>query len=479
MKTKTGFIEGEARIQATLFPEILDDYITKENPIRIIDAFVDNRDLGNLGFKAIPAKTGRPGYHPSTMLKLFIYGYLNRIQSSRRLERESGRNVELMWLLGRLSPDFKTIADFRKDNGKGIKNICRTFIDICRQMNMFTDAVVAIDGSKFKALNSKKNNYTPKKLKFHIERVEKHIDDYLKQMEVTDQAENKTADERPVEEKITELKQKLSELKALEEQMNDAPDKQLSTTDPDSRLLKTQGMTRSVCYNVQTAVDAKNHLIVAHEVINTTDRGQLCMVGKQAQDALKNKELTVIADKGYFSGPDIKDAQDAGMITLVPKGDTSGSDKKGIFNLSMFEYDAQKDVYICPADKELTYRFTGIERGMNNGKYFLDIMTCRACKLKSQCTNSSAQRRITRWEHQDSIDQMNELMEANPESMLIRKQTVEHPYGTIKCWMGATHFLTKRFKNVSTEMSLHVLAYNLKRMMSIFGPQELIAAMTA
>ncbi len=478
MKTKTGFIEGEARIQATLFPELLDDYIIKENPTRVIDVFVDNLDLSKLKFKTISAKTGRPGYHPSTMLKLFIYGYLNRIQSSRRLEKESGRNVELMWLLGRLAPDFKTIADFRKDNGKGIKNTCRTFIDICRQLNMFTDAIVAIDGSKFKAVNSKENNYTPKKLKFHIERVEKHIDDYLQQLDSADKKEELENDGRSIQDKITWLKNRLSELKAMEYEVSNHPDKQISTVDPDSRLMKTQGMTRSVCYNVQTAVDPKNHLIVAHEVTNTPDRGQLCKVGKQAQAALKNKGITVIADKGYFSSPDIKDTQDAGMTALVPKGDTSAHKKKGIFNLSMFRYDVKKDVYTCPADKELTYRFTSFERKMNIRKYFLDVMTCRACKQKAQCTNSPTQRRLSRWEHQDSIDDMNDVMKANPESMLIRKQTVEHPYGTIKSWMGATHFLTRRFKNVSTEMSLHVLAYNLKRMMSIFGEVELIAAMT-
>ncbi len=475
----SGFIEGACRSQATLFPERLDDYLTEENPIRVIDAFVDSLELSNLGFKTVPAETGRPGYHPSTMLKLYVYGYLNRIQSSRRLECEAGRNVELMWLLGRLSPDFKTIADFRKNNGKGIKNTCRTFIGLCRQLNMFTDAVVAIDGSKFKAVNGKNNNYTPQKLKFHIERVERHIDDYLKQMETADEEENKTADDTPMEEKISELKQKLSELKALEAQVNDDPDKQVSTTDPDSRLMKTQGMNRVVCYNVQTAVDAENHLIVAHEVTNTIDRGQLCRVGQQAQVALANKALTVIADKGYYGGPDIKAAQDAGMTVLVPKGDTSGSEKKGIFNRSMFKYDARNDVYICPAGKALSHRFTGSERGMNIRKYFLDVMTCRACQLKPQCTNSPGLRRMSRWEHQGRIDQMNETMKAYPDHVLIRKQTVEHPYGTIKFWMGATHFLTRRLPNVGTEMSLHVLAYNLKRMISILGPDKLIAAMTA
>jgi transposase len=475
----SGFIKGEARNQATLFPEALDDYITEENPIRVIDVFVDNLNLSNLGFKTVSAETGRPAYHPSTMLKLFIYGYLNRIQSTRRLEREAGRNVELMWLLGRLAPDFKTIADFRKDNGKGIKNTCREFIGLCRQMNMFTDAVVAIDGSKFKAVNSKENNYTPKKLQFHIDRVEKHIDNYLKQLDDADKEAEKDIDDTPIQEKIAWLKKRLSELKALEVEVHHHPDKQISTTDPDSRLLKTQGMTRAVCYNVQSAVDTKHHLIVAHEVTNKQDRGQLCSMGKQTQAALGQEAITVIADKGYYGGQDIKDTQDAGMIPLVPKGDTSGSEKKGIFNRSQFKYDADRDVYICPANQVLPYRFTSEEKGLTLKRYWAYDPTCRACEMKPQCSNSKQPRRITRWEHQGQIDQMDELMSFMPDSMLIRKQTVEHPFGTIKSWMGATHFLTKRLQNVSTEMSLHVLAYNLRRMMSILGPDKLIAAMAA
>lgn len=475
----TGFIEGETRLQATLFPEILDEYITEENPVRVIDVYVDNLDLSELGFKTESARTGRPGYHPSTMLKLFIYGYLNRIQTSRRLEREAGRNVELMWLLGRLAPDFKTIADFRKDNGKGIKNTCRAFIDICRQLNMFTDAVVAIDGSKFKAVNSKENNYTPKKLQFHIDRVERHIDNYLQQMDEADKEAEKNVDDTPIKEKIAWLKKRLSELKALEVEVNNHPDKQLSTTDPDSRLLKTQGMTRAVCYNVQSAVDTKHHLIVAHEVTNKQDRGQLCSMGEQAQAALDQDAITVLADKGYYSGPDIKATQDAGMTPLVPKGDTSASEKKGIFNRTRFKYDADKDVYICPANQVLPYRFTSLEHGMMQKRYWAHDPTCRACQLKPQCSNSKQSRRITRWEHQGQLDQMDNLMTSMPDSMLIRKQTVEHPFGTIKSWMGSTHFLTKRIQNVSTEMSLHVLAYNLRRMISIVGHDKLIAAMAA
>jgi transposase len=475
----SGFIEGACRTQATLFPDRLDDYITDENDIRVIDAFIDSLELSNLGFKTIPADTGRPAYHPSTMLKLFVYGYLNRVQSSRRLEREAGRNVELMWLLGRLAPDFKTIADFRRDNGKGIKNSCREFIGLCRQLNMFTDAVVAIDGSKFKAVNSKENNYTPKKLQFHIDRVEKHIDDYLQQLDDADKEAEKNADDTPVKEKITWLKKRLEELKALEVEVNNHPDKQLSTVDPDSRLLKTQGMTRAVCYNVQSAVDTKHHLIVAHEVTNKQDRGQLCRMGKQTQVALDQKAITIIADKGYYSGQDIKDTQDAGMTPLVPKGDTSGSEKKGIFNRSRFKYDVNQDVYICPANQVLPYRCTSLEHGLMLKRYWAFDPTCRACHLKSQCSNSKQPRRITRWEHEEQMDQMNELLSSRPDSMLIRKQTVEHPFGTIKSWMGATHFLTKRLENVNTEMSLNVLAYNLRRMMSILGSKNLITAMKA
>jgi transposase len=357
----SGFIVGTCRTQATLFPDRLDDFITEENEIRVIDMFIDGLVLSNLGFKTVSKDTGRPAYHPSTMLKLFVYGYLNRIQSSRRLEREAGRNVELMWLLGRLAPDFKTIADFRKDNGKGIKNTCRAFIDVCRKLNMFTDVMVAIDGSKFKAVNSKENNYTPKKVQFHIARVEKHIDKYLKQLDDSDKEDEKVIDETPLKDKIVWLKNRLCELKALEVEVNNHPDKQISTIDPDSRLLKTKGMTRMVCYNVQTAVDTQHHLIVAHEVTNRPDRGQLSQVGKAVQIALGKKEVTVLADKGYYSGPDIKETQEAGMTPLIPKGDTSGSEKKGIFNRSLFKYDSDKDVYICPANKELTYRFSGVE----------------------------------------------------------------------------------------------------------------------
>jgi len=477
----SGFIKGVNRSQSTLFPESLDDFVNAENTVRVIDVFIEALDLAELGFTGVITKpTGRPKYHPAIMLKLYLYGYLNRVQSSRRLEIEANRNIELMWLLERLAPDFKTIADFRKNNAKGIKHVCRTFIQLCRQLQLFDEGEIAIDGSKFKASNNKDNNYTPKKMAFHIERVEKHISNYLEKLDKADEEQHSPQTVKATQDTINNLKQKLAELKTLEKEVEKHPEKQISTTDPDSRLMKTQGMTRVVSYNIQSAVDTKYHLIAAHEVTNTTDRGQLCPTAVLAQQALKRKDLTVIADKGYFSGQDIKNTQDAGMTPLVPKGDTSGSEKKGIFNRSKFTYDKEKDVFICPNNKVLTPGKTMTKNGdIYQINYRARLKTCRACSLRSKCTKGANPRKLTRWQHQDCIDNMDKLMKQRPDLMLIRKQTVEHPFGTIKCWMGMTHLLTRRFKNVRTEMNLHVLAYNFKRMLNIMGNQGLINAIKA
>lgn len=473
------YISGQCRTQATLFPEVLDDFISAENPIRVIDVFISELDLNNLEFqRATPKDTGRPGYSPAIMMKLYLYGYLNRIQSSRRLERETQRNVELMWLLERLSPDFKTIADFRKDNAKGIKNVCRTFVQLCRKMHMFNDAVVAIDGSKFKAVNNKRKNYTPKKVDAFIERVEKHIASYMNELDKADRED--AVDNTPIQEKIDWLKTRLDELNILKEKVNSHPDKQVSTTDPDSRLMKVTGMIRQVGYNLQSAVDTQHHLIVSHKVTNiVTDRGQLFKEAKRAQSALGQMDITVLADKGYYSGQDIKDTLDAGMKVFVPKGDTSSSQNKGIFHRNEFRYDKAQDAYICPANKVLKHRFDSFEHGLTLKKYFSDNLTCRACEMQQACSTSKSPRRLTRWEHEEVLEKMELELKSKPDSMLIRKQTVEHPFGTIKAWMGASHFLTKGLTKVNTEMNLFVLAYNLKRMISIFGTAALINKLMA
>ena len=420
---------------------------------------------------------GRPGYHPAVMLKLYIYGYLNRIQSSRRLEKESHRNVELMWLLTRLMPYFKTIADFRKDNGKDIKAVCRQFVQMCRQMNMFADSLFAIDGSKFKAVNSKDNNYLPSNVKYRINKIEKSIEEYLSNMDTQDKTDK--SDNKATPSKLEWLQKRLAELRVIEEEVNAHPDKQVSKNDPDARLLLTRHLNRQVCYNVQTAVDTKHHLIISHDIDKAADRGQLTSVAKQVQEVMKKTDITVLADKGYFSRLDIKASRDLGITANVPQTDTSGSARKGIFNKSLFRYDKDKDVYICPAEETLQNRFRATEKGVEQDIYFNNI-ACSHCEIRAKCTQSKKDpRRMRRWIHEPIIDAMQKRLDDNRDIPVLRKQTVEHPFGTIKMWMGAQHFLMTRKHNVLTEMSIHVLAYNLKRMMSIMGVTGLISAMTA
>jgi transposase len=475
------FVEGEDRTQITLLPECLDDYIEAENPVRVIEVFVHELDLGELGFVGVePLATGRPSYHPAVLLKIYIYGYLNRIQSSRRLEREAQRNVELMWLTGRLRPDFKTIANFRKDNGRAIRNVCRQFVMLCQKLDLFAQAVVAIDGSKFKAVNNRDRNFTNAKVKRRLEQIEESIARYLSQLDTADRHEGAVAEAKAgrLKDKIAILKQQMQGLKAMELRLRDAPDQQISLTDPDARSMATSGRgTGIVGYNVQTAVDAKNHLIVAHEVTNVgNDRGQLAMMAEQARAATGITELTVVADRGYFSGDEILACDQAGITPFVPKPLNSNSKAEGRFGKPDFIYIASDDEYRCPAGQRLIKRFTTVEAGMTLDIYWSSA--CPRCPIKAQCTTGS-ERRVRRWVHEAVIDAMQERLDRDPEKMRVRRQTVEHPFGTIKFWMGATHFLMRTLEHVGTEMSLHVLAYNLKRVMRLLGIGGLIAAMMA
>src|SRR4029079_11538594 len=346
------FIEGEDRKQVTLLPECLDDYLGADNPVRIVDVFVDQLELRGLGFSGVePAETGRPSYHPAVLLKIYIYGYLNRVQSSRRLEREAQRNVELMWLTGRLTPDFKPIADFRKDNGRAIRNVCREFIVLCRRLDLFSQAIVAIDGSKFKAVNNRDKNFTSAKMQRRMAQVEESIERYLVAMDTADRAEPEIAElkKERLQEKIAALKQQRQHLKQLEVQMLASPDQQLSLTDPDARSMKSRD-GGIVGYNVQIAVDAQHHLIVAHEVITEgVDRDQLSRVAEQAREATGIEQLSVVADRGYFKGEQILQCDQAGIIPIVPKTLTSNSLAEGRFDKQDFIYIAADDEYRCPA----------------------------------------------------------------------------------------------------------------------------------
>ncbi|MCH9671089.1 MAG: IS1182 family transposase [Gammaproteobacteria bacterium] len=475
----SGFIEGENRYQATLFPERLDDYVGEDNAVRVVDVFIDELDLSGLGFNTHAKQTGRPGYSPSTMLKLYVYGYLNRVQSSRRLEREAQRNVELIWLTGRLAPDFKTIADFRKDNGEAIRLVCREFVMLCRKMNLLSEALVAIDGSKFKAVNNRDRNFTRAKMKRRLLAVEASIERYMDQLAKADHEEATSGKTQRLEDKIASMKKEMSRLKKLEVRMLNAPDQQLSLTDRDARSMKARG-SGMVGYNVQTAVDTTHHLIVAHEVTNVgIDRRQLASMARQAKAILApepSDPLTVVADQGYYRGEELLACANENIVAYVAKTDTSGKRGKGEYARSEFRYVADDDEYECPAGERLIYRFKGEEAGKTLRHYWTSA--CIGCRLKPQCTPSDY-RRVRRWEHEPVVEQAEARVARKPEMMQTRRSTVEHPFGTLKAWMGATHFLTKTLPRTGTEMSLHVLAYNMKRVMRIMGTPSLLHAMRA
>jgi transposase len=476
------FVEGVDRGQSTLFPECLEDWIIEDNPVRVIDVFVDELDLGELGFSGVdPEATGRPSYHPSVLLKLYIYGYLNRVQSSRRLEREAGRNVEVMWLTGRLVPDHKTIADFRKDNGKAIRQVCARFVELCREIGLLAAASVAIDGSKFKAVNNRDKNFTRAKVERRRAQLEESVARYLSQLDTADRHEPTEALARKTEhlkEKLAKLKEEMAKLAAIEAQMLASPDQQVSLTDPDSRSMATSGRGSGVVgYNVQVAVDTEHHLIVAHEVTTSgSDRTQLANMAKQAKAVLQAEELAAVADRGYFNSPEILACHKAGITVTLPKPMTSSAKADGRYSRQDFVYIAAEDVYRCPAGERLTYRYTNEEAGKVLRRYW--TTACSKCPLKSQCT-TGPERRIARWEHEHLLDAVQQRLDANPQAMRQRRETVEHPFGTMKARMGATHFVTKTLPKVAAEMALSVLAYNVTRVMNIVGIRPLIAAIEA
>jgi transposase len=474
------FIEGRQRSQVTLMPECLDDFIAEDNLVRVVDAFVDELDLQDLGFDgSAPARTGRPSYHPAVLLKIYIYGYLNRVQSSRRLEHECQRNVELMWLTGRLAPDFKTIADFRHDNGAGIRNVCRRFVVMCRELKLFTQGAVAIDSSKFKAVNSRDRNFTPAKIDKRKQQIEESIQRYMAALDTADRT-------LPLMEfgpryahltdKIELLRAQMRRMDEMKERLKQEPDEQLSLTDPDARSMMSQAKgTGLVGYNVQTAVDARHHLIVAHEVTNVGhDRAQLSKMALAAREAMGKKQLKAYADRGYFMGPQIKACDDAGIKAYVPKPMTSTARAMGRFDKSDFIYISREDEYQCPAGQRAIYRYTAEENGQQIRRYWSS--ECVGCTMKSQCTTADF-RRISRWEHEPVLEAMQRRLDQQPDAMTLRRRTVEHVFGTLKHWMGSTHFLTRTLEHVGTEMSLHVLAYNLKRVLQILGITKTMKAM--
>jgi transposase len=473
------FIEGQDRSQVTLLPECLDDFIAEDNPVRVVDAFVAELDLARLGFAgSTPATTGRPSYDPAVLLKIYIYGYLNRVQSSRRLERECQRNVELMWLTGRLAPDFKTIADFRHDNGPGIRNVFRRFVSICRQLKLLSQGVVAVDGSKFKAVNNRDRNFTPHKLAKRMQQVEESIARYMDALDTADRTQpvDLQAKTMRLQDKLVKLRKQMQHLRQIETELGRQPDQQLSQTDPDARSMATSGRgTGMVGYNVQIAADTKHHLIVAHEVISEGhDRSSLRSMAQHAREAVGKDNLQVIADRGYFNGPEILACEEAGIRTYVPKPMTSNAKAAGRFSKADFIYIARDDEYQCPAGQRLRRHHSSVENGLRIDTYYTSV--CPQCPIKAQCTTSQ-ERRVRRWEHEAVLEAMQARLDRKPDAMKTRRRTVEHVFGTLKHWMGSAHFLMKTLVHVPTEISLHALAYNFKRLISVLGIAKTMKAM--
>lgn len=472
------YIKGINRNQSILFPEMVDDYIEDDNPIRFIDAFVDNLNLVEMGFKnAIENETGRPPYHPGDLLKLYIYGYIYSIRSSRKLEKETHRNIEVLWLLRKLRPDFKTLADFRKNNRKAIRKVCREFILLCKKWDLFGRELIAIDGSKFRAVNSINRNYTVNSTKKRITRIDKKIEEYLNQCDKEDENENssKYIDKEQLEKRIQDLKERRNRYQEVLDELEKDNKKQISITDKDSRIMPTsKGM--QVSYNVQIAVDDKNKLIVAEDVTNEpVDMNNLSGIAFSAKDNIGAEEITAVTDMGYYNGSEVKKCLEHGITPYIDKPNCSANVKLGLFSKDKFKYDKEKDCYICPAGKRLIYRFDRVESGRHI-RYYVSY-ACKDCSLKVRCTRNKYCRRITRWIDEDILDEMQERIYKNPELIKRRKSIVEHPFGTMKRWKDQGYFLMKGLEKVKAEFSLSVLAYNMTRVINIIGVKQMINAL--
>ena len=469
---------GADRSQAVLLPEVLDDYVRPENPVRFLDEFVARLDLVELGFqRAVPAATGRPGYDPGDLLRLYLYGYLHRIRSSRRLEQETHRNVELMWLLKRLTPDFKTIADFRRDHPDALKRVGREFLLLCRRLDLFGGELLAIDGSKFRAVNARDRSFTPAKLAKLQREIDHTIARYLQGLEHQDRAEVGTEGPNAValQEKMAALRARQAQYTALEQQLAVSGETALSLTDPDSRPMVSRGRIE-VCYNVQTAVDAKHKLIVAEDVTNAAaDRDQLSPMATAAQEVLGGATPVVVADQGYYHGSEIRACLAAGLTPLVPRPHTSANAPRGLFTKDDFTYDPAQDAYRCPAGALLTYRSTTVELGRTIKNY--RTSACRGCALRVRCTRNNDGRKITRWEDEHLLEAMEAHLRRASAVFAQRKALSEHPYGTMKRGMDQGYFLLKGLRKVRGEFSLTSLAYNLKRVITIVGVPQLLAAL--
>ena len=473
-------ISGEDRSQLLLLPDAVDDYVGPDNPVRLIDAFVDGLELVEAGFERLPSKgTGRPGYDPADLLKLYIYGYLNRIRSSRRLEVDTHRNLEVIWLLRRLQPDFKTIADFRRDNRDSFRQVLRDFVRLCRELDLYGRELVAVDGTRIKGVNNPSRNFTRAKLEGELKKADERLDRYLSQMDEADTDDPGTsAAATDLQEKIAAIRKRRATLRAHRETLKESGRGQLSLTAPDSRVMKT-ATGAVVGYNVQIAVDAKHNLIAEQQVHNNvTDVGLLAQTAVAARENLSVEKIDAVADKGYYKIDDIEACEAGGVTAHVPKlVDRTPTKRMGHFTKSRFRYDGATDTYACPGGHRLVPTYFHDLPGGTRIQY-ANRNACRSCPLRPRCTNDT-HRRISRYANEIIIDRMAERLAARPALLDRRRASVEHPFGSIKQWMGQGAFLTRRLNNVRGGFSLTALAYNMRRAISFVRVPALIAAATS
>ncbi len=467
------YIQGEARGQGSLFPVVLDELIPEDHLVRVIEAYVARLDLCALGFaKAQPRSTGRPSYDPADLLKLYLYGYFQRIRSSRRLEAECQRNAEVMWLLGRLAPDFKTIADFRKDNGAAFQATCRAFVQFCRCAGLITGQLVAIDGSKFQAVASARKHLSLKQLKRQQDALEKHIAQYLAQLDAGDAEETQAPlDRAALRQALQQLQDKHDNNLTAQALMEAQDLEQFVVGEADAKMMRTHLGPR-VAYNVQTAVDSEHCLILHHSVTDAgTDNQQLEPMATAAKAVLEQETLSVTADAGYSNGEHFQACEDAKITAYVPPNravNTQGDGQQ--FPRSAFSYDERNDCYQCPAGKTL------VLKQLNRGSriYSAEPQDCSRCPLKPRCTQAK-QRYLSRHAREAAFERMEQRLNAHPQMMARRRSIVEHPFGNLKQWLfGNGRFLMRHFSGARAEMALAVQAYNLKRAIKVLGASRMI-----
>lgn len=474
-----GYIKGEDRQQTSLFPESMEDYITAHNPVRIIDEYVEQLDMKQLGFqRAEYPNMGRPPYAPKDMLKLYLYGYLNRIRSSRRLEQETIRNLEVIWLVKKLRPDFKTIADFRKDNKKAVKAAFRNFVRLCDEWNLFGKELVAIDGTKIRACTSKRNNFSTKKLERHIQYIDDKIDTYLQELEDNDTREE--ADRKPsaeeIQKRIEELRNRKQKYEAYQTELAKTGKKEISTTDADARLMGNNNNNVDVSYNVQVSADAKHKLIADFKITNQpNDLGELDNMALRAKVIFQAKELEVLADKGYYKAEDLKKCVKNQITPYVTKQVHSNGTGDRDFYTDRCTYDKERNGYLCPAGQELHFARKRLTKEKKLVGYdYRNYEACSLCQYKARCTNSQKGRLIFRHADQDFLDTIDQQTKLHKDKYKLRQMIIEHIFGTVKRGWEAYYFLTKRKLSVSCEMALSFLAYNLRRAITILGPEEIL-----